>query len=54
MISDVLFDMVEGLDRYLTDRLYDGMYPGALRESIVCARDDAEYIRFALDAPNPA
>jgi hypothetical protein len=54
MISDVLSDMVEGLDRYLSDRLYDDLYSGALRESIIRVRDDAEYLCFVLDTPNPA
>jgi hypothetical protein len=54
MISDFLFEMVEGLDRYLNNPFYDDMYSGTLRESIIRMRDDAEYIRFVLDTPNPA
>jgi hypothetical protein len=53
MISDVLFEMVEGLDRYLNDPHYDNMYSGTLRERIIRVRDDAEYIRFVLDTPYP-
>jgi hypothetical protein len=53
MISDILFDVVEGLDRYLNDAHYNAMYCGALRERIIRVRYDAEYIRFVLDTPYP-
>lgn len=53
VISDILFDMVEALDRYLNDPRYDAMYCGVLRERIIQIRDDAEYIRFVLDTPYP-
>ena len=53
MISDILCEMVEGLDRYRNDPNYDAMYRGALRERIIRVRDDAEYIRFVLDTPYP-
>ena len=53
VISDILAQMADDLDRYLSDSSYDAIYSGALRERIIRVRDDAEYIRFVLDTPYP-
>src|SRR3954451_7216599 len=53
MIDDILFQMVEGVDRHFNDPLNDATYQGALRERIIRLRDDAEYIVFVIDTPYP-
>lgn len=51
MISDVLFEAVQDLDRYLNDKFYDTWYKGAFRERIIKLRNEAEAIRIELDKP---
>jgi hypothetical protein len=50
MISDVMFEAVSEIDRYLTTPTFDGAYRGRLRAKIVKLRDEMEYIRLVLDS----
>jgi len=50
-ISDVLFDAVEEINRYLDDPCYNNMYSGDLRKRIIAIRDAMESIRKELDTP---
>jgi hypothetical protein len=51
MISDVLYELVNGIDWYLNDSSYDDIYQGKRRERIIRLRNEAEYLRVLLDAP---
>ncbi|BAW19144.1 hypothetical protein [Ralstonia phage RP31] len=51
MISDVLFEAVDGVDRYLENPLYDSMYCGELRERIIKLRNDMAQMQRELDTP---
>jgi hypothetical protein len=48
-ISDVLFDAVNDIDRYLTDDPWDRPW----RERILAVRAAMDGLRAALDAPPP-
>lgn len=49
MISDVLHEAVEDLDRYLTSSNFENMYKGKDRSEIIKLRDEALYIARKLD-----
>jgi hypothetical protein len=49
MISDVLYDAIEGLDHYLNDRTYDAVYTGELRQRIIALRDEMHALYEELD-----
>lgn len=49
MISDVLFEAVEGLDYYLNEPVYDDIYSGELRAWILSLRSAMEDMRRELD-----
>lgn len=51
MISDVLFEAVQGLDEYLNNPSYDSMYEGEIRERIIKLRDAMDAVRVVLDTP---
>lgn len=51
MISDVLHETVEDLDRYLTSPTFDDVYTGKLRAQIIKLRDEALCIARVLDTP---
>lgn len=56
MISDVLSEAVDEVDRYLND--FEDMYRGSLRRDILALRDEMERMRARLDTcpgdePNP-
>ena len=51
MISDVLYELVNGIDWYLNDSSNDDIYQGERRERIIRLRNEAEYLRALLDAP---
>ena len=51
MISDVLYELVNGIDWYLNDSSYDDIYQGERHERIIRLRNEAEYLRVLLDAP---
>lgn len=51
MISDVLSEAVNEIDRYLND--FSNIYGGDLRARIVKVRDDMHSLRAELDAPPP-
>lgn len=53
MISDVLFESVEGLQRYLKDPLYVDMYSGACREAIEAVVVHMNLVRRMLDTSIP-
>jgi hypothetical protein len=49
MISDILFETVEGLDHYLNDPVFERTYRGELRERIIKLRNEAEKLQIELD-----
>jgi hypothetical protein len=49
MISDVLFELVEGLDCYLCDQSYNDTYEGEMRARIIALRNEANTIRTKYD-----
>jgi hypothetical protein len=51
MISDVLFEAVEGMDHYLNDsgQPYATWYSGDLRERLLALREQMNAIREELD-----
>lgn len=51
MISDVLFDAVEGIDGYLNDETFDTCYGGELRTEILILRNQMDRMRAKLDRP---
>jgi hypothetical protein len=51
VISDVLYELVNGIDWYLNDSSNDDIYQGERRERIIRLRNEAEYLRALLDAP---
>lgn len=51
MISDVLHETVERLDRYLGDELYLAVYTGSTRLRLVRLRNQLERMRLELDSP---
>jgi hypothetical protein len=51
MISDVLFEAIAEMDRYLGDDVFKGAYAGELREEIVAVRTIMESLRRRLDGP---
>ena len=53
MISDVLADGVTGINRYLTNPLYDDMYSGWLRTEVVRVRNEMLTLGQFLDCPPP-
>jgi len=50
MISDALSEFVHCIDDYLNDPDFDRIYEGEPRDRIIRLRNEAEYIRFLLDA----
>ena len=52
MISDVLFEAIEGIDHYLNDPAFDDMYDGEMRERILTVRLAMEKLRIWLDTPH--
>ena len=52
MISDVLFEMCEGIDSYLADGLYDEVYTNDCRKRILRLRDEAKQLQTELDDPS--
>lgn len=53
MISDVLSEAVDEIDRYLSDEVFADVYTGDLRARIVAVRNEMEKIRVELDTPPP-
>lgn len=53
MISDVMFEMVQGVRSYLTSPTFDDVYSGELRDRIITLALDAEALRAELDTPLP-
>ncbi len=51
MISDVLFDAVQEIDRYLNDPTFKEVYSGRLRGRIIELRDAMNAMRIELDTP---
>jgi hypothetical protein len=51
MVSDVLFDAVEGLDLYLNAEEWDDIYQGGMRARIIVVRNAMEAIRAELNNP---
>lgn len=51
MISDVLSEMIEGLDEYLNNPAFDLTYTGELRERILSLRTEAKAVQKILDTP---
>lgn len=51
MISDVLAEAVDELDRYLRDPVLGKSYTGPTRERIVWLRNGMELVRQELDQP---
>jgi hypothetical protein len=52
MVSDVLSEAIQGLDRYLKDEPpYNEAYTGELRRRIVKLRNDMDALRVELDSP---
>lgn len=51
MISDVLHEAVNEIDRYLNDPVFATSYTGELRDHIVKVRDEMHSLRAELDAP---
>ena len=51
MISDILCECVDEIDRYLNDPGLDATYEGELRDRIIRLRNEAEYLRGLLDVP---
>jgi hypothetical protein len=50
MISHILHETVENLDRYLTSATFDDCYTGRRREEIIRFRDETLYIARVLNA----
>jgi hypothetical protein len=53
MISDVMFEAVEGLDQYLNDSLYDSVYSGDLRARVLAVLAAMKALQGELDAAPP-
>ena len=53
MISDILANTINLIDRYLDDPAWNDTYTGEIRERIIRLRDEAEAIRAVLDKPPP-
>jgi len=51
MISDILSEAVSEIDRYLTDKTFEEVYSGELKERIVVLRNNMEEMRKELDDP---
>jgi len=51
MISDILSEAVSEIDRYLTDKVFKGVYSGELKEQIIVLRNNMEEMRKELDDP---
>jgi hypothetical protein len=51
MISDVLFDAVQDIDRYLSDPVFNETYQGSLRTRILLVRHAMDDLREELDTP---
>jgi hypothetical protein len=53
MISDVLCETVNEVDRYLNDETMGKCYEGAMRDAILELKDRARAIHILLDYPPP-
>ncbi len=51
MISDILYDAVNAIDRYLTDDLYREIYEGETRKEITELRNAMDALRAKLETP---
>lgn len=49
MISDVLSEAVQDIDRYLQDPTFERVYAGSLRTDILALRDSMDRMRVCLD-----
>ena len=49
MISDVLFEAIEGINHYLNDECYNSLYASDLRKRIIEVRDAMNKLRQELD-----
>lgn len=48
MISDVLFDAVNGMNQYLNDPVYNDVYPARLRKDIIRLRDKIDIMAMRI------
>lgn len=51
MVSDVLFEAVSGIDRYLNEPVFDNSYQGEFRRELVEIRNKMDAMRARLDDP---
>ena len=51
MISDVLCDAVDEINRYINDDTFSQVYAGKLRKDIISLRDNMDTMRIRLDTP---
>ena len=51
MISDVLFEAITEIDRYLSSETFSRCYVGVQREALAELRDRMEIVRGLLDTP---
>lgn len=53
MISDVLSEAVDSMDRYLNDPVFKNVYDGELRKELLSLRNKMDSIRARLDMVPP-
>ena len=51
MISDVLSEAINGMDKYLDESLYDDVYAGELRDKILRLKTHIERVKIELKNP---